>query len=115
MIVISKLMRGKLRPSSRKYATTLHDCIISKTVNHREKDRADSEKQLDKLYRDITTGNLRRKRGADFELSDSDDDAAERRRRKQLEFARMRKALMADEKIGKIGNTPLSPKLIGRH
>jgi mediator of replication checkpoint protein 1 len=69
-----------------------------------DKDRADDEKRVDKLYRDITTGMLRRKRGADLDdLSDSDDEAAERRRRKQLEFARMRKALLEDEHIGKIG------------
>ena len=83
-------------------------------VNERElaqffadKERADDEKQVDKLYRDITTGLLRRKRGVDLDdLSDSEDEAAEHRRRKQLEFARMRKALLEDENIGKIGTLP---------
>lgn len=52
-------------------------------------------------------GALRRKRGADFDLSDDDDDRAqERRRRKQREFAKMRKALLADENIGKIAENP---------
>ena len=49
---------------------------------------------------------LRRKRGADFDLSDSDDDAEARRRRKQREFAKMRKALLADENVGKIAEDP---------
>jgi mediator of replication checkpoint protein 1 len=52
---------------------------------------------------------LRRKRGGDMlDLDDSDDDLAERRRRKQEEFARMRNALLADEKVGKIGRLPSS-------
>jgi len=45
---------------------------------------------------------LRRKRGADFDLSDSDDDAEAKRRRKQREFAKMKKAMLADENVGKI-------------
>lgn len=66
------------------------------------------EKAIDKLYKDIATGALRRKRGADFDdLSEDEDDAAEeRRRRKQLEFARMRKALLEDENVGKIAENP---------
>jgi mediator of replication checkpoint protein 1 len=40
------------------------------------------------------------------DLSDHEDDAAERRRRKQEEFAKMRRALLADEKIGKIAQNP---------
>lgn len=49
---------------------------------------------------------LRKKRGADFDLSDSDDDAEARRKRKRIEFAKMRKALLADEKVGKIAEDP---------
>ena len=49
---------------------------------------------------------LRRKRGAEFDLSDSDDDAEARRKRKQREFAKMRKALLADENVGKIAADP---------
>ncbi|KAF2436594.1 hypothetical protein EJ08DRAFT_729096 [Tothia fuscella] len=73
-----------------------------------DKERVDDEKRIDKLYKDITTGMLRRKRGgADLDdLSDSDDEAQERRRRKQREFAKMRKALLADENIGKIAENP---------
>jgi mediator of replication checkpoint protein 1 len=70
----------------------------------RDKERQEDEKRINKLYRDVTTGMLRRKRGGDLaDLDDSDDDLAERRRRKQEEFARMRSALLADEKVGKIG------------
>jgi mediator of replication checkpoint protein 1 len=50
---------------------------------------------------------LRRKRGGDFdELDDSDDDMADRRRRKQEEFARMRRALLADENVNKLAQNP---------
>lgn len=49
---------------------------------------------------------LRKKRGADFDLSDSDDDAEARRKRKRIEFAKMRKALLADENVGKIAQDP---------
>lgn len=73
-----------------------------------DKQRAEDEKRLNQLYKDITTGRLRRKRGAAGmdDLSDHEDDEAERRRRKQEEFARMRRALLADEKIGKIAQNP---------
>ncbi|OCL06915.1 hypothetical protein AOQ84DRAFT_223366 [Glonium stellatum] len=71
-----------------------------------DKERADDEKRIDKLYKDITNGGLRRKRGNDFELSDSDDDVEKRRRRKQREFTKMRKALLEDENIGKIAQNP---------
>ncbi|KAL8717700.1 MAG: hypothetical protein Q9225_005076, partial [Loekoesia sp. 1 TL-2023] len=49
---------------------------------------------------------LRRKRGADFDLSDSEDDAEARRRRKRREFAKMRKALLENENVGKIAEDP---------
>lgn len=49
---------------------------------------------------------LRRKRGADYDLSDSDDGGEARQRMKRKEFAKMRKALLADERIGKIAENP---------
>lgn len=49
---------------------------------------------------------LRRKRGADYDLSDSDDGGEARRRMKRKEFAQMRKALLEDERIGKIAENP---------
>ncbi|KAL9124764.1 MAG: hypothetical protein Q9217_005941 [Psora testacea] len=72
------------------------------------KQRADDEKAVEKLFKDINNGGLRRKRGAgaDFDLSDSEDDAEARRRRKQREFAKMRKALLENENVGKIAEDP---------
>ena len=49
---------------------------------------------------------LRRKRGAEFDLSDSDDDIEARQRAKQKEFAKMRKALLENENVGRIAQDP---------
>lgn len=49
---------------------------------------------------------LRRKRGADYDLSDSDDGGEARRRLKRRQFAKMQKALFADERIKKIAENP---------
>ncbi|KAL8713768.1 MAG: hypothetical protein Q9220_002295 [cf. Caloplaca sp. 1 TL-2023] len=71
------------------------------------KERASDEKAVEKLFKDINNGMLRRKRGgADFDLSDSEDDIEARRRQKRKEFARMRKALLENEKVGKIAEDP---------
>ncbi|KAJ5372419.1 hypothetical protein N7517_004425 [Penicillium concentricum] len=71
-------------------------------------DRNRDEKDVAKLMRDITTGALRRRKNADddFDLDDSDDELIARRREKQREFAKMRRALLADEKIGEIAENP---------
>ncbi|KAJ5970833.1 uncharacterized protein N7479_000751 [Penicillium vulpinum] len=71
-------------------------------------DRNRDEKDVAKLMRDITTGALRRRKNADddFDLNDSDDERLARRREKQREFAKMRRALLADEKIGEIAENP---------
>jgi mediator of replication checkpoint protein 1 len=61
------------------------------------------------LLKDITTGALRRRRGGgddEFDLDDSDDEHQARRREKQREFAKMRKALLADDKIGELAENP---------
>ena len=71
-----------------------------------DRERAKDEKDIEKLYKDITSGMMRRKRGADYDLSDSDDGGEARRRMKRKEFAKMRKALLADERIGKIASNP---------
>ncbi|KAI1959835.1 hypothetical protein LOZ58_004200 [Ophidiomyces ophidiicola] len=80
--------------------------LAALNANHaRQKD----EGEVNKLIRDITTGALRRKRGMgdDFDLSDSDDErVAARRRAKQREFAKMRKAILTDENITKIADDP---------
>lgn len=58
--------------------------------------------------KDITTGALRRRRGADddFDLDDSDDERLARRREKQREFVKMRRALLADDKVGELAENP---------
>lgn len=58
--------------------------------------------------KDITTGALRRRRGADddLDLDDSDDERLARRREKQREFAKMRRALLADDKMGELAENP---------
>ncbi|KAL8910958.1 MAG: hypothetical protein Q9172_007757, partial [Xanthocarpia lactea] len=71
-----------------------------------DKERASDEKAVEKLFKDINNGMLRRKRGADFDLSDSDDDVEARRRRKRREFAKLRKALLENENVGKIAQDP---------
>ena len=71
-------------------------------------DLEEDEARVNKLYKDITTGGIRRKRGADYDLTDSDDDGEARRRMKRREFAKMRKALMEDENVGKIVANPKS-------
>lgn len=73
---------------------------------HSDKERASDAKAVEKLFKDMNSGLLRRKRGADIDLSDDSDDGEARRRRKQREFAKMRKALLADENLGKIAENP---------
>ena len=71
-----------------------------------EKERAADEQAISKLHKDINNGGLRRKGGADFDLSDSDDDAEARHRAKRREHARMRKLMFSDEKLSKIADNP---------
>lgn len=50
---------------------------------------------------------LRRKRGgADYDLSDSDDGGEARRRMKRRQFNKMQKALFADERVSKVAENP---------
>jgi len=73
----------------------------------RDRERASDEKQVEKLFHDITTGMLRRKRGGDWDdLSDEDDGGEARRRLKRRQFAKMQKALFADERISKVAENP---------
>lgn len=75
--------------------------------SNRDQERAADEKQVDKLFRDITTGMLRRKRGGDWDdLSDDDDGGEARRRMKRQQFAKMQRALFADERISKVAENP---------
>lgn len=82
--------------------------LYTDTDEYSEQERVDNEKRINQLYQDITTGKLRRRGAGDFDLSDEDDDFAEKRRRKQREFARRTKALLGDEKIGKLGKSRTS-------
>ncbi|QPH05198.1 hypothetical protein C2857_002856 [Epichloe festucae Fl1] len=71
-----------------------------------DRERAQDEQQVEKLFKDITKGMLRRKRGADFDLSDSDSDGEARKRMKRRQFAKMQKALFADERVKRIAENP---------
>ncbi|KAK6856735.1 hypothetical protein PG995_006922 [Apiospora arundinis] len=77
-----------------------------------ERERQEEAAQVDKLFHDITTGMLRKRRrhgGGDngaFDLSDSDDGGEARKRMKRRQFQKMQKALFADERIGKIAENP---------
>ncbi|KAL3960657.1 hypothetical protein ACCO45_005774 [Purpureocillium lilacinum] len=71
-----------------------------------DRERANDEKEVEKLFKDITTGMLRRKRGADYDLSDEDDGGEARRRMKRRQFAKMQKALFSDERVKKIAENP---------
>ncbi|KAG5915704.1 hypothetical protein E4U42_007929 [Claviceps africana] len=71
-----------------------------------DRERARDEQQVEKLFKDITKGMLRRKRGADFDLSDSDSDGEARKRMKRRQFAKMQRALFADERVKKIAENP---------
>ncbi|KAI9782633.1 MAG: hypothetical protein M1816_001747 [Peltula sp. TS41687] len=70
------------------------------------KDRADDKRQIEKIYRDVTMGMLRRKRGTDLDLSDSDYDEEARRITKRRKEERSRRALLADEHVEKIATNP---------
>lgn len=69
-----------------------------------DRERKQDEAAVSKLLKDITTGALRRKRGAgnDLDLSDEEDTAARRREVKRRGFAKMRRELLKDEAVGKI-------------
>jgi mediator of replication checkpoint protein 1 len=71
---------------------------------HADRERKADEAGVSKLYQDITTGRLRRRRGAndELDLSDEEDAAARKREAKRREFARMRRELLKDEAVGKI-------------
>ncbi|KAI9172483.1 Mediator of replication checkpoint protein [Paramyrothecium foliicola] len=71
-----------------------------------DRERANDEKEVEKLFKDVTTGMLRRKRGADYDLSDSDDGGEARRRMKRRQFAKMQKALFTDERVKKMAENP---------
>jgi mediator of replication checkpoint protein 1 len=72
-----------------------------------EKAKVDDEKNINKLYKDLMNGGLRKRAGGDaFDLSDSEDEAEQRRRKRRMEHAQMTRALLADEKVGKLAQNP---------
>ncbi|KAK4179871.1 MRC1-like domain-containing protein [Triangularia setosa] len=72
-----------------------------------DRERASDEKQVNKLFHDITTGLLRRKRAGNWdELDDEDDGGETLRRMKRRQFAKMQRALFADERISKVAENP---------
>lgn len=62
--------------------------------------------EVEKLFKDITRGMLRRKRGADYDLSDSDSGGEARQRMKRRQFSKMQRALYADERVKKMAENP---------
>ena len=66
-----------------------------------ERQRLRDEEETSRLYKDLTTGVLRRKMGANaFDLDEDEDEVAARRRQmRQQEEARKRRALLKDENI----------------
>ncbi|KAF1363353.1 hypothetical protein EJ07DRAFT_174081 [Lizonia empirigonia] len=72
-----------------------------------DKSKKDDEKNINQLYKDLMNGGLRKRAGRDaFDMSDSEDEAETLQRKKRADFARMQKALMSDENIGKIAENP---------
>lgn len=101
-------MKSRSQPFTRKSHLRIYFCFThdSNEQLHSERERAEDAKQTDKLFHDITRGMLRRKRGADYDLSDSDDGGEARRRMKRRQFAKMQKALFSDERISKVAENP---------
>ncbi|KAI9716488.1 MAG: hypothetical protein M1828_007648 [Chrysothrix sp. TS-e1954] len=76
---------------------------------HADKERVADGKLVSRLANDALNGGFRKRNRAGGDLLESDDEeeAAQRRRAaKRREFAKMRKAILADEKIGKLAENP---------
>ncbi|KAJ6257887.1 hypothetical protein Dda_7676 [Drechslerella dactyloides] len=93
----------------------LEDLIDNETMDaddgaHAELDLkrnvADDEKDVQKLMKDITHGNLRKRRGAGFDLDDSDEEEYRRERRRLKNAAERRRLLMQHDNISKIADNP---------
>lgn len=69
-----------------------------------ERERIRNEEETSRLYKDLTTGVLRRKMGANaFDLEEDEDELAMRRRQmRQQEEARKRKALLKDVNVASL-------------
>lgn len=100
----TRLTSARLLPFTRK---SPHPPRVVQTNKPSDRERAADEKQVEKLFHDITTGMLRRKRGGDWDDLDDEDDGGEARRRlKRRQFAKMQRALFSDERISKVAENP---------
>lgn len=100
----TRLTSARLLPFTRK---SPHPPRVVQTNKLSDRERAADEKQVEKLFHDITTGMLRRKRGGDWDDLDDEDDGGEARRRlKRRQFAKMQRALFSDERISKVAENP---------
>ena len=68
------------------------------------------EKAVQVLMHDLKNGGLRRRRGGGLEMGDwdsddddNDNDAEERRRRWELKREEMKRRMLEDENLGKLG------------
>jgi len=65
-----------------------------------DKSKKEDEKNIAELYRKIQTGGLRRHAGGPgFDMSDSEDEAEMRQRKKRAEFQQQTRALLADDRV----------------
>ncbi|KAF3940340.1 hypothetical protein ABW19_dt0201814 [Dactylella cylindrospora] len=97
-------------------ASELEDLIDNETKDsddrkHAEyfmqKTLAEDEKNVQKLMKDITHGNLRKKRGQGYDLSDDSDEESYRRERRRAKHAAERKRLlMQHANISEIADNP---------
>ncbi|KAF2655229.1 hypothetical protein K491DRAFT_630538 [Lophiostoma macrostomum CBS 122681] len=72
-----------------------------------EKAKKEDEKNLNQLYKDVMNGGLRKRHAVGaFDVSDSEDETEQRRRKKQAQFRQMTKALISDEKIASVASNP---------
>lgn len=66
---------------------------------------------------DLQNGGLRRRRGGglemgDWDSDDDDEDADERRRRWELKREEMKRRMLEDENLGKLGMSLINTRLI---
>lgn len=89
-----------------------------KTLTDREDELERDEKFVQGLMNDLQNGGLKRRRGRNLEMGDwdtdedDDDDAEERRRRWELKREEMKRRMLEDENLGKLGTSPNNVNLI---
>ena len=84
------------------------------TIREGELER--DEKFVQGLMHDLQNGGLRRRRGGglemgDWDSDDDDEDAEERRRRWELKREEMKRRMLEDENLGKLGIPVRMPNL----